>query len=183
MFIAKVPLSNHLHLDSWLYFYLVIFIIFLYTHVCQSKVLGRQIWFQSQTIKYALIFVTIWYVPNIALKSLKIVIQATGNKQCDFCTKLSNALRIIFIIFSELLCLTILTSIYSRFLIIAHQILVYFSSYHYFWPKWTLYKHGSNKYKKFMSVGNFGILSVVCIASIAYLRLCRGLKFLLKIQY
>ena len=29
-------------------------------------------------------------------------------------------------------------------------------------PKWTIYKHVSDKSKKCLSVGNFGILSVVC---------------------
>ena len=55
-------------------------------------------------------------------------------------------------------------------------------------PKWTIYKHVSDNSKKCLSVGNFGILSVVvvgvlCSASTAYTGLCRGLKYLLKVRY
>ena len=45
-----------------------------------------------------------------------------------------------------------------------------------FLPKWTIYKHVSNKNKKYLSVGNFGILSVVCNATAAYTSLFRNLK-------
>ena len=42
----------------------------------------------------------------------------------------------------------------------------------------------SDKNKKCLSVGNFGILSVViCSASTAYTSLCRGWKYLLKMPY
>ena len=50
-------------------------------------------------------------------------------------------------------------------------------------PKWTIYKHKSDKNKKCVSVGNFKILSVTCSASAAYTSLCRGLKYLLKVGY
>ena len=51
-------------------------------------------------------------------------------------------------------------------------------------PKWTIHKHESDKIKKCLSVGNFGILSVViCSASTAYINLCKGLANLLKILY
>ena len=55
-------------------------------------------------------------------------------------------------------------------------------------PKLTIYKHVSDNSKKCKSVGNFGILSVicrlsVCRASTAYNSLCRGLKYLLKVSY
>ena len=46
-------------------------------------------------------------------------------------------------------------------------------------PKWTIYKHVSDKSKKCLSVGNSGILSVVvvmsvvCVLASAYTSLCR----------
>ena len=47
-----------------------------------------------------------------------------------------------------------------------------------------IYKHESNRNKKCLSVGNFGIMSVVvCSLSVAYTMLYRGLKYLLKIPY
>ena len=36
---------------------------------------------------------------------------------------------------------------------------------------------------KHVSDGNFGFLPVVCNASAAYTRLCKGLKYLLKVRY
>ena len=64
-------------------------------------------------------------------------------------------------------------------------------------PKYTIYKHKSDKSKKFLYVSHFGILSVIVFhlssvicrhlpifsSSTAYTSLCRGLKYLLKIQY
>ena len=45
--------------------------------------------------------------------------------------------------------------------------------------KWTICKHVSDKSKKCLSVGNFGILSVeVCNAFTTYFSLCSGLKYL-----
>ena len=51
-------------------------------------------------------------------------------------------------------------------------------------PKWTIYKHVSDKSKKWLSVDNSGILSVVviCLAP-AHTSLCRGLKYPLKAKY
>ena len=72
--------------------------------------------------------------------------------------------------------------------LISDTVLVYFSvnlCSHYFCDcrKERPYKHESDN--KCLSVGNFGILSVVvvCSASTAYTSLCRGLKYLLKIIY
>ena len=45
-------------------------------------------------------------------------------------------------------------------------------------PKLTIYKRVSDNYKKCLSIGNFGILYVVCSGSAAYTSLCRGLKYL-----
>ena len=42
-------------------------------------------------------------------------------------------------------------------------------------PKWTTYKHVSDNSKK--------CLSVVCVLAPAYISLCRGLKYLLKVKY
>ena len=50
-------------------------------------------------------------------------------------------------------------------------------------PKCTIYKHVSDNSKKYLSVGNFGILFVVCSAYTAYTSLCRGLKYFLKVRY
>ena len=51
-------------------------------------------------------------------------------------------------------------------------------------PKWTIYKHESDKNKKNLSVGYLGILSVVvCCGPIAYTSLCRDLKYLLNITH
>ena len=61
----------------------------------------------------------------------------------------------------------------------ALQVLVYFSSKPMFplvlllpekgpIPKWTIYKHVSDKNKKCMSVGNFGWNSVCCLWSVVY---------------
>ena len=52
-------------------------------------------------------------------------------------------------------------------------------------PKWTIYKHVSDKNKTCLSADNFGILSVVVIYSLstAYTSLCKGLKYLLKVKY
>ena len=47
-------------------------------------------------------------------------------------------------------------------------------------PKWIIYMHESDKSKKCLSVGNFGILSVVCNVSAAQTNVCRSLKYLLK---
>ena len=60
--------------------------------------------------------------------------------------------------------------------------------------KWTIYKHISDNSKKYLTVGNFGIMPVfryvcryiyrsVCRASTTYNSLCRGLKYLLKVGY
>ena len=49
--------------------------------------------------------------------------------------------------------------------------------------KWTIYEHLSDKSKKYQSVGNSGILFIVCVLAHAYYTsLCRGLEYLLKIQ-
>ena len=53
-------------------------------------------------------------------------------------------------------------------------------------PKWVIiHKHESDKNKKCLSLGNFGVLSVivVCSAPIALTSLGRGLKYLLKVPY
>ena len=50
-------------------------------------------------------------------------------------------------------------------------------------PKWTIYKHESDKNKKCLSVDNSGILFVVCSEFTAYTCLCRDLKYLLKVGY
>ena len=49
-------------------------------------------------------------------------------------------------------------------------------------PKWTIEKHELNKNIKYMSVGNFGILSTIVgsEAHPAYHSLCIGLEYLLK---
>ena len=51
-------------------------------------------------------------------------------------------------------------------------------------PKWTIYKHVSDKSKKYMSVGNSGILSVVvvCVLNPAYTSLCKDLEYLPKVR-
>ena len=49
-------------------------------------------------------------------------------------------------------------------------------------PKWTIYKHVSDKTKKCLSVGNFGIQTIVCVLAPTY-TLCRSLKYLLKVRY
>ena len=53
--------------------------------------------------------------------------------------------------------------------------------------KWTIYKHVLDNYKKCLSVGNSGILSVVvvvvCVLAPAYTSLCRGLKYSPKVMY
>ena len=43
--------------------------------------------------------------------------------------------------------------------------------------------HESDRSKKCLYVGNFGIVSIVCSASTAYKSLCRGLKYLLEKLY
>ena len=45
-------------------------------------------------------------------------------------------------------------------------------------PKWTKYKHVSDKSKKYLSVGNSGALSAVgvCVFAPTHTRLCKGLN-------
>ena len=51
-------------------------------------------------------------------------------------------------------------------------------------PKWTIYKHELDKNKKCLSVDNFGILlSLDYRVPAAFAGLCKGLKYLPKIQY
>ena len=51
-------------------------------------------------------------------------------------------------------------------------------------PKWTIYKHESDKKEKCLSViEKICLFSVVCSASAVYSSLCRGLKYLLKVWY
>ena len=51
-------------------------------------------------------------------------------------------------------------------------------------PKWTIYKHVSEHSKKCLSVIlELCLLFVVCSASAAYTRLCKGLKYLQKVKY
>ena len=54
-------------------------------------------------------------------------------------------------------------------------------------PNRPIYRHESDKNKKYLSANNFVFLSVfvvvICSASTSYTSLCRGLKNLLKIPY
>ena len=54
-------------------------------------------------------------------------------------------------------------------------------------PKWTLYKHEPDKNKKCLNVGYSGILefglSSICVLAPTYISSCRGLEYLLKVQY
>ena len=50
-------------------------------------------------------------------------------------------------------------------------------------PKWTIYKHVSDKNKKFPSSEFCLLLSVVSSASATNTSLCRDLQYLLKVQY
>ena len=49
-------------------------------------------------------------------------------------------------------------------------------------PNWTIYKHNSDKSKKFLAVGKSEILSDVCGQLLAYTSLYRGLEYLVEVR-
>ena len=80
--------------------------------------------------------------------------------------------------------------IFTTCLINIH-ILVYFSLYAHYFCEFQKekseptgpYTHELDKNKEYLSVDNFGILSVFVSTPKAYINLCRDLKYLLKIPY